>query len=133
MEHRRKLAEAMRKLPGWKLWQTEYCILVGSEGKGGGGRDLGINTALDVARIIHLDLAVAGASAWQWWTSFSPENYKDGLIHTDWKKPGDKENVLPAKLLWALGHYSRFVRPGMRRVELAGRGAGPAWPARLRV
>ena len=122
VDHRRTLGEQMKRYPGWKLWMTEYCILVGSEGKGGGGRDLTMNTALDVARLIHLDLTLSGVSAWQWWTSFSPEDYKDGLIYTDWKKPGDEETIYPAKLLWALGNYSRFVRPGMRRIELTGEG-----------
>jgi len=99
---------------------SEYCILDGPEGKGGNGRDLGINTALDVARVIHLDLTEMSVTAWQWWTAFSPEDYKDGLLYTDWKKPGDKETVLTSKMFWALGHYSRFVRPGMRRVALNG-------------
>jgi hypothetical protein len=49
-------------------------------------------------------------------------NYKDGLIFTDWKKPGDAESIIASRLLWAIGNYSRFVRPGMRRVELAGTG-----------
>jgi hypothetical protein len=122
VENRRKLGESFRQYPDWKIWQTEYCVMTGSEGQGGNGRDLTMNTALEVARIIHLDLTVVGVSAWQWWTAFSPENYKDGLIHTSWKKPGDAETVYPARLLWALGNYSRFVRPGMRRVELAGAG-----------
>ena len=117
---REKLGHTMRAFPGWKLWQTEYCILVGTDGKGGNGRDLTMATALDVARIVHLDLTLAGVSAWQWWTAFSPVNYKDGLIYTDWQKPGDPETIYPARLLWALGNYSRFVRPGMRRVELRG-------------
>ncbi len=120
LEHRWMLGERMTRFPGWKIWQTEYCILVGSEGKGGSGRDLTMNTALDVARIIHLDLTLVGVSAWQWWTAFSPEDYKDGLIYTNWKKPGDDETIYPAKLLWVMGNYSRFVRPGMTRVELTG-------------
>jgi hypothetical protein len=49
-------------------------------------------------------------------------SYKDGLIYTDWKKPGDNESIIPARLLWVLGNFSRFVRPGMRRVELQGTG-----------
>ncbi len=120
LQRRQRLAEQMKKYPGWKLWQTEYCVMEGAEGKGGGGRDLTMRTALDVARLIHVDLTVANVSAWQWWTAFSPEDYKDGLIFTDWKKPGDEETICPARLLWALGNYSRFVRPGMRRVALAG-------------
>jgi O-glycosyl hydrolase len=120
VENRTKLGAQMKRYPGWKLWQTEYCVLVGADGNGGDGRDLTMKTALDVARIIHLDLTLAGASAWQWWTALSPVDYKDGLIYTDWKKPGDEETIYPARLLWALGNYSRFVRPGMRRIELAG-------------
>ena len=96
--------------------------MTGSEGQGGNGRDLTMNTALDVARIIHLDLTLVGVTAWQWWTAVSGVDYKDGLIFTDWKKPGDPESIIAAKLLWALGNYSRFVRPGMLRVELRGTG-----------
>jgi O-glycosyl hydrolase len=120
LQRRQRLAEQMKKYPGWKLWQTEYCVMEGAEGKGGGGRDLTMQTALEVARLIHVDLTVASISAWQWWTAFSPEDYKDGLIYTGWKKAGDEESIYPARLLWALGNYSRFVRPGMRRVELTG-------------
>jgi O-glycosyl hydrolase len=118
VEHRTRLGDKIRQYPGWKLWMSEYCVLTGSEGKGGNGRDLTMNTALDVARIIHLDLTLAGVSAWQWWTAVSGVDYKDGLIYTDWKKAGDPESVYPARLLWAVGNYSRFVRPGMRRVEM---------------
>ncbi|MBV8812273.1 MAG: hypothetical protein JO033_26690 [Acidobacteriaceae bacterium] len=83
-------------------------------------RDLTMKTALDVARIIHLDLTLCGVSAWQWWTAVSPVDYKDGLIYTDWLKQGDPETIYPARLLWVLGNFSRFVRPGMQRVELEG-------------
>ncbi len=122
VEHRQIVRDRIAKYPGWKLWMSEYCVMTGSEGRGGGGRDLTMNTALDVARIIHLDLTLVGVTAWQWWTAVSPVNYKDGLIYTDWKKPGDAESIIPARLLWAFGNYSRFVRPGMRRVELKGSG-----------
>ncbi len=125
VEHRKAVRAKFDRYPGWKPWMSEYCVMSGSEGKGGGGRDLTMNTALEVARIVHLDLTLVGVSAWQWWTAVSPVDYKDGLIYTNWKKPGDEESILPARLLWALGNYSRFVRPGMRRVELAGSGHDP--------
>jgi hypothetical protein len=67
-------------------------------------------------------LTLVGVTAWQWWTAVSGVNYKDGLIFTDWKKPGDAESIITSRLLWAIGNYSRFVRPGMRRVELEGEG-----------
>jgi O-glycosyl hydrolase len=119
VEHRTRLGEKIRQHPDCKPWMSEYCILTGSEGKGGRGRDLTMNTALDVARIIHLDLTLVGVSAWQWWTAVSGAEFKDGLIYTDWKKAGDEESIYPARLLWVLGNYSRFIRPGMRRVEMA--------------
>ncbi len=122
VENRQAVRRKFDRYPGWKPWMSEYCVMTGSEGEGGSGRDLGMNTALEVARIIHLDLTLVGVAAWQWWTAVSGVDYKDGLIFTDWKKPGDAESILPARLLWALGNYSRFVRPGMRRVALDGTG-----------
>lgn len=104
------LATKMLAHPGWNLWQTEYCVM---EHK----RDLGMDTALRMAEVIHADLTVAGVSGWSWWLAVSNSDYKDGLIFTDYHKPGDAENVLPGKLLWTLGQWSRFVRPGMRRLE----------------
>lgn len=120
VENRQRLRGKFDQYPGWKPWMSEYCVMTGSEGQGGNGRDMTMNTALDVARIIHLDLTLVGVTAWQWWTAVSGVDYKDGLLYTDWKKPGDKEWVIPSRLFWAFGNFSRFVRPGMRRVELAG-------------
>ncbi len=118
VQDRAALARKRQQYPDWKLWQTEYCILDGPLGAGGAGRDLTMNTALDVARIIHYDLSLVGVSAWQWWTAVSEADYKDGLIYTDWQKAGDPETVYPSRLLWTLGNYSRFVRPGMLRIGL---------------
>lgn len=106
--------------PGWRYWMTEYCVMQGPDGEGGHGRDLTMKTALDVARVIHYDITLCNASAWQWWLAVSSYDYKDGLIYTDWRRPGDPETIYPSKLLWVLGHYSRFVRPGARRIALDG-------------
>lgn len=111
--HREELAATLAAHRGWRLWQTEYCVMETR-------RDLGIDTALRVARIIHCDLAIANASAWQWWLAVSKGDYKDGLIYTDWHKPGDEESIHPSKTFWVLGNYSRFIRPGMRRVGIRG-------------
>ena len=86
------------------------------------GRDLGMRSALRVARIIHCDLAIVGASAWQWWEAVANEDFKSGLIYTYYEQPGDPENILDSKILWVLGNYSRFIRPGMIRIELRGGG-----------
>ena len=45
-------------------WQSEFCILENTDDIGGGKkRDLGIDTALYVARVIHADLTLANASS----------------------------------------------------------------------
>ena len=119
--------------PKLGFWQTEFCILESNPDIGGGhGRDLGMDTALYVARVIHNDLTIANASHWSWWLAVSPADYKDGLIYIDFekeyeagKRPADQESlkhngrVLPSKLLWTLGNFSRFVRPGMVRVGVS--------------
>jgi len=115
--------------PGY--WQSEFCILENSDDIGGGwSRDLGMGTALYVARVIHFDITLAYAKSWSWWTALSQYDYKDGLIYLDNGDDGitsssdsDSEALQQdgyyreSKLLWALGNYSRFVRPGMVRVK----------------
>ncbi|HEY7090631.1 MAG TPA: glycoside hydrolase [Tepidisphaeraceae bacterium] len=109
------LGEKMKSHPGWKLWMSEMCVMSPR-------RDLGINMALDVARMIHADLVLSGASAWHWWLAVSNVDYKDGLLYTNWRRPGDEESILVSKTLWGFGNFSRFIRPGMRRVELTADG-----------
>jgi len=110
-----KLSEASVPLT---FWQSEYCVLGDQEEIIASGKDLSINTALYVARIIHNDLTVANASGWQWWLAVSAYDYKDGLIYVDKSKTDGK--VEDSKLLWALGNFSRFIRPGFVRVEVTG-------------
>jgi hypothetical protein len=112
---RSKLSEEIQRVdPTLDFWMSEYCILGGNGVITGGGRDLGMETALFVANIIHADLTVANASAWQWWIAVSPYDFKDGLVYID--KSETSGSIYESKLLWALGNYSRFVRPGAIRV-----------------
>lgn len=122
-----KLAVAPN-VPGF--WQTEFSILENTDIGGGWDRDLTINTALYVARVIHHDLSLANARSWQWWTALSEYDYKDGLIFLDNGNNGIRNSSNPdaetlkydgfyreSKLLWALGNYSQFIRPGMVRIK----------------
>ena len=94
---------------------SEYCILGDNGGEvNGNGRDLGIDPALYVAKVIHNDLTVSNASAWHWWIAISPYDYKDGLIYIDKNK--EDGDFYESKMLWALGNYSRFIRPGYQRI-----------------
>ncbi|MBC7417578.1 MAG: xylanase, partial [Pedobacter sp.] len=99
-------------------WMSEYCILGDNDGEiDGNRRDLGIVPALYIARLIHNDLVNAQASAWHWWTAVSAYNYKDGLIYIDKNK--NDGNYHQSKMLWALGNFSKFIRPGYQRIGVS--------------
>ncbi|HEX6430683.1 MAG TPA: glycoside hydrolase [Niastella sp.] len=107
------------------FWQSEYCILSGEDNTAGNGRDLGIESALYIARVIHTDLALANAASWSWWLAVSPADYKDGLVYVsdlsgnmgELEATKSSGIVYKSKMLWAVGNYSRFIRPGMKRVS----------------
>ncbi|MFP9114400.1 glycoside hydrolase family 30 protein [Flavobacterium sp. RHBU_3] len=118
VSQRQQLASAVSQVSGLKYWMSEYCILGDNAGEiNGNGRDLGINPALYLAKVIHADLSVANATAWHWWLAISPYDYKDGLIYIDKEKTDG--NYYKSKMLWALGNYSRFIRPGYQRVKIS--------------
>jgi hypothetical protein len=113
-----RLREAVRAdldqhAPGAVYLQTEYCIL----GNRGPGRDLTMKSAIEVAEVIHRDLTILNAAEWSWWLAVSPHDYKDGLLYTDWTRPGDDETIFQSKIFFVLGQYSRFIRPGYTRIE----------------
>ena len=108
---RQTLKGQMAANPFWRYWQSEYCVLSWT-------RDLTMTTALNVSRVIWADLAVANASAWHWWLSLSQADYKDGLLYTDYWQPGDTESLYCSKHFWAFGQWSRFIRPGWKRVDM---------------
>lgn len=116
---------------GTGLWASEYCILEQNE-------DItmfrspskSINLGLYVARIIHHDLAIANARAWQWWTAVSlaedvPVELKamPGSSGESVKYDG---TISPTKMLWATANYSFFIRPGMTRVDIRQLGKTPS-------
>ncbi|MFT3738106.1 MAG: glycoside hydrolase [Breznakibacter sp.] len=131
---RKTLKDSLDNYKGMiSYWQSEFCILEDHPDLGGGGnrRDLGMATALYVARVIHYDLSVANAASWSWWTALSAVDYKDGLVYLDrgdngLRGAGDPGSGLlqqdgffrDSKLLWAMGNYSRFIRPGMVRIDV---------------
>ncbi|MCR8557766.1 xylanase [Mucilaginibacter sp. BJC16-A38] len=113
---RQLLAQNVNDINELSFWQSEYCILGDNAGEiNGNKRDLGIDAALYLAKVIHTDLTAANASAWQWWTAISAYDYKDGLIYVDKNKTDG--NYYVSKMLWAMGNYSRFIRPGAIRVD----------------
>jgi glucuronoarabinoxylan endo-1,4-beta-xylanase len=80
---------------GKGLWETEVSSFETF--------DPGIGNALGWARNIHDFMTVAHAGAWHYWWIKSSGNDNEGLLGPNWEL---------TKRLWAVGNYSRFVRPG---------------------
>jgi hypothetical protein len=115
---RTQVKDRITNIKGLQFWQSEYCILGDNNGEiNGNKRDLGMGAALYVAAVIYEDLVGANASSWHWWTALSAYDYKDGLVYIDKNK--NDGHFMDSKMLWALGNYSFFVRPGMKRIEVS--------------
>ena len=106
-----------------KFWASEYCILEKNEEITMPPSPVkSINLGLYVARLIHTNLAVANASAWQWWTAVSlNEDVPIQLLPLE-ASSGESVKydgrVVTTKMFWATANYSFFVRPGMHRVDV---------------
>ncbi|MCF0072117.1 beta-glycosidase [Dyadobacter sp. CY261] len=119
---RRHIADTTRKY-GVTFWQTEYSMLADGYREGKTGRIPAIDCALFLSKVIHDDLVYGNASAWQLWNSWEPGNADfDTRYYVIALKPANKEytdgSITATKNLWALGHYSRFIRPGMDRLNV---------------
>ncbi len=123
-------AKARQTDPRLEVWQTEFGILgnICNQYKGG-PRNTGMDYGLYVAKVIHHDLSIANVTSWAWWLAISPYNYSDALVYINdlsgkINAAGCKNDgqVLESKQLWAMGNYSRFIRPGMKRIGVVADG-----------
>lgn len=115
---RRNLRKALDAVnPRLEYWQSEYSMLQDGylEGK---PRATEMDGALFVAKVIHFDLTVANAAAWQFWASNNGGGKPGQVTRYSLNAANGPHDVRATKNLWALGHFSRFVRPGMQRVGL---------------
>jgi glucuronoarabinoxylan endo-1,4-beta-xylanase len=94
-----------------EVWQTE---MSGVRHWPEQGPSIDINNGVAVAGWIHSALTVGEASAWlYWWYEAYYENDNEGLALT-------QGSSTIAKRYFALGNYSKFVRPGYVAVGLTG-------------
>jgi O-glycosyl hydrolase len=93
---------------GKRFWQTEV------SGKGPYmPTGTGINNALYYARMIHHDMTLAETSAFLFWWFWGYDSDTSGVLIPIVKGV----TAEPAMRLYAMGQYSRFIRPGWRRLS----------------
>jgi len=87
---------------GKPQWETECSLL--------GGSDSSIGNGVYWAKRIHTFMTSVEANAWHYWWLISGGTGNEGLCDSTW---------VPAKRMYTLGNYSRFVRPGYYRIGSA--------------
>jgi O-glycosyl hydrolase len=102
------------------FWQSEYSMLGDGYKEGSKERRSTMDCALFLAKIIHHDFTVANATAWHFWNAWEPgradmETRYNLIALRNITDPRTADYTV-TKNLWALGHYSRFVQPGMQRI-----------------
>jgi O-glycosyl hydrolase len=132
-------ARALGERYGKPLWSTEICCFDTRTGAWGPQYDPTIRGALVMANLIWQGMTEANDAAFHWWVALSSElgcdplahpgcerepnddGWNDGLLYYD---PNYAENgnqtIYLTKRYWALGNFSRYVRPGARRHDVLG-------------
>ncbi|WP_330308166.1 MULTISPECIES: glycoside hydrolase [unclassified Streptomyces] len=134
-DQRAKIYETSKSV-GKQSWSTEICCF----GKGGTGwaqeYDPTIDGGLNLSSIIYKDFATAHDSAFQWWVALSEmigsdpyakndDGWNDGLIYYDPNYATNGNQTLYfTKRYYALGQYSKFVKPGAVAHNVTGAPSG---------
>ena len=98
--------------PDVKLRMSEWCEMVN-------GSDFSMDSAIVLSKTLAEDLTVLDVVSWSTWIGVAPGGYHDGLIYAAENGAGDI-SLVPLKRLWAYGNYTRYIRPGFVRVDIAG-------------
>ena len=119
---------------GIGLWQTEWSMLddyPATDNYPGLDGATYMDNALYLSRVIYSDLVWANVSSWCYWTVWGQERWSQKnrfyLIKLggnvadyadDYSDVTTGGNWAANVNLYVLGNYSRFIRPGFRRVEM---------------
>jgi len=90
-----------------EYWETEVDTGAAKNDSPGDG----IASAILTAQTMHNDLTKANLNAWHYWWMYCSNS--SGCLY-------DTGTKVWTKRLWAMGNFSRFVRPGWKRVATSG-------------
>jgi glucuronoarabinoxylan endo-1,4-beta-xylanase len=90
---------------GKKIWQTEVSA--------GDPNITNMNDGVYWARVLHTHMIEDNVSAWLYWWGAATTKTRGSLISID----AEQKKYQLSKRFFTIGHYSRFVRPGFRRVD----------------
>ena len=96
-----------RRFPGVPVKTSEWTHMQG-------GRDYGIDSALEQTKIIMEDLTVLNVTSWQLWIAVSNVDYCDGLIYEN----DEPRTFELTKRYYAFGNFSKFIENGSVRFDV---------------
>jgi O-glycosyl hydrolase len=124
---------------GLPLWCTEICCFVTQTGQFGQQYDPTIANAMVMGNLIWQTLTYANDAAFHWWVACSSaigidpkanpagvnqvnsQGWNDGLLYYDpnYATNGNQQ-IYVTKRYYAMGNFSRYVRPGDQRYSVSG-------------
>ena len=134
---REKVRDAAQEY-GLEVMQTEWSMLDAAPSTSAGfpasyDEATKMDIALYMGKLIYCDLNYGDMSGWSYWTAFAQERYSQKnrfyLIRMNAQGDSGEESygdiknggtLTADKNLWVLGNYSRFIRPGYKRVAVDG-------------
>ena len=134
---REKVRDAAQEY-GLEVIQTEWSMLDAAPSTSAGfpasyDEATKMDIALYMGKLIYCDLNYGNMSGWSYWTAFAQERYSQKnrfyLIRMNAQGDSGEESygdiknggtLTADKNLWVLGNYSRFIRPGYKRVAVDG-------------
>ena len=135
-EVREKVRDEAAKY-GVEVMQTEWSMLDDASTSAGFPANYAdaskMSIALYMGKLIQCDLTIGNMVAWSYWTAFAQETWghknRFHLIRvnttgdTGEESNGDLKTggtLTADKNLWVLGNFSRFIRPGYKRINIEG-------------
>ena len=120
---------------GVEVMQTEWSMLDDASTSIGFPTNFSVASKMSIAlymgKLIQCDLTIGNMVGWSYWTAFSQEKWgQKNRFHlirvnttgdTGEESEGDLKNggkLTADKNLWILGNFSRFIRPGYKRINL---------------
>jgi hypothetical protein len=111
---RRRVADTTAKY-GVNYWETEYSMLADGWREGTKGGRSAMDCALFLAKVMHNDLVVGNAAAWEFWNAYEPgradSNTRYYLIALKPNAGFTDGDYYATKGMWALGNFSRAGYP----------------------
>lgn len=96
-----------RHYPDVPVKMSEWCHMKG-------GKNTGMDSALETAKVIFEDISILNVTSWQHWIACSLYDYCDGLIYIN----PENQTFEMTKRYYVTGNFSKYIPFGALRFEV---------------